>query len=118
MGSKDYQPVKISGGTLKRDGKAMGKAMALKRVKAGKNVYTTKAYAKSLSKALGGGKKNKEGDFVIKEIGKGKKGEVHFEHFHDPHRDTEGQSRGAGKEPKKARKKMGHIYFGEGYEVK
>lgn len=51
---KNYKPVRPSGNTLKADGNEIDKPAAIRRLKSGKSVYCTKAYAKALSKALGG----------------------------------------------------------------
>ena len=103
-----YTPVVLSGKRLKVQGKAMDKAAAVKRVKKGKDVYATKGDAKALSKAIGGGRRNVDGDYTIKESSSGKKGQILFEHFHDPHRKEREKS---------GRSKMGHIFFGDGYEM-
>ncbi|WP_152613083.1 hypothetical protein [Tateyamaria sp. ANG-S1] len=108
-----FIPVKLSGKTLKANGRPLDKGAAAKRVKSGKDVYSTKQQARALSKAIGGGRKIKsdseEDQWIIKEIHSKNKGEIYFEHFHNPHR----------KERKKSgRKKMGHMFFGDGYEVK
>ncbi|ATG41726.1 hypothetical protein [Phaeobacter piscinae] len=115
---KDYKPVRLAGKNLKSDGNEIDKPAAIRRLKSGKSVYCTKAYAKALSKALGGGRKNKDGDYTLKEnhIKNGKKGEIYFEHFHDPHRDEQGKI-GKASQKKKGGVKIGHIYFGDGYEV-
>ncbi|MGV8989735.1 MAG: hypothetical protein ACOH2H_26425 [Cypionkella sp.] len=116
--AKEYTPVRLTGNTLKVDGQALDKPAAMRHIQSGKSVYSTQAQAKALSKAIGGGRMNGKGEYTIKEIHSGeKKGEIFFDHFHDPHRGEKGQDRGKGNEPLKPRKKMGHIYFGNGYGV-
>ncbi|MGV8989426.1 MAG: hypothetical protein ACOH2H_24670 [Cypionkella sp.] len=119
--AKEYTPVRLAGKTLKVDGHAMDKPAAMRHVRSGKSVYCTQSQAKALSKAIGGGRQNEDGEYTIKEIDSFKKGEIYFEHFHNPHREEEKEKekekRVKRNEPKSELKKMGHIFFGNGYGV-